>query len=272
MKFSISNIAWDLPFDDEIIKLLKSKRIEGIEVAPTKIWPHWENINLLTLKKVKEWFFNYQFQVPALQAILYGLDHLNIFDRDINIKNKLLDHFKLVSEIANHLNAKFLIFGAPKNRDRKELSFSEALKVGVEVFNHLADICKTNDTILLIEPNPINYSCNFITNSVEAIELIKAVNHPSFRLHLDIAAMTIAENDIEKSIKDSIHYLCHFHVSELNLSNFNSPTSKHQEAAKALKENNYNNWISIEMKCDKNPQHSIHQAINFVREIYFEGD
>ncbi len=38
MKLAISNLAWDRGDDFEIAGLLRSMGINGVEIAPTKIW------------------------------------------------------------------------------------------------------------------------------------------------------------------------------------------------------------------------------------------
>ena len=37
MKLSISNIAWDKAYDEEMYEYLSNNKFNGIEIAPTKI-------------------------------------------------------------------------------------------------------------------------------------------------------------------------------------------------------------------------------------------
>ena len=48
----------------------------------------------------------------------------------------------------------------------------------------------------MMEANPPEYGADFVTRAAEAIELVKAVNHPGFRLHLDTGCMTLANDPV----------------------------------------------------------------------------
>ena len=39
MKLAISNIAWDRHDDLTIFEMLRKFGVQGVEIAPTKIWP-----------------------------------------------------------------------------------------------------------------------------------------------------------------------------------------------------------------------------------------
>ena len=40
LKLSISNISWDSKYDQEIYKYLLDNNIQGLEIAPTRVFPN----------------------------------------------------------------------------------------------------------------------------------------------------------------------------------------------------------------------------------------
>ena len=47
MKYSISNIAWSKEYDNEMYAFLKQQGIEGLEIAPTRIFDKpYDNLEL----------------------------------------------------------------------------------------------------------------------------------------------------------------------------------------------------------------------------------
>ena len=76
--------------------------------------------------------------VPSLQAILYGTDFQTIFQK--KFWPDIIKHLIRISEIAESLNAKTVVFGAPKLRNSPFSSFNESLDYVLPFFRDLANI------------------------------------------------------------------------------------------------------------------------------------
>ena len=250
-QLSISNIAWESCDEEAILKLLKAKGVQGIEIAPTKIWPNWQDITSENLRRYRDKLHSQGFQIPALQAILFGYSDYKIFGSTLEQQNTL-KHLRLVSDIAAELGAKVIVLGAPRNRDRGELDETQAFAIAIDFFQEIGEYCAAQNTCLCIEPNPPTYACNFITNSQEGSRLVRAVNSAGFGLHLDAAGMHLANENLESALRKNIDILHHFHISEPNLGNFAKPVVNHREIALTLRNLKYSNWVSIEMRSNPN--------------------
>lgn len=77
---------------------------------------------------------------------------------------------------------------------------------------------------------------------------MQRVNHPGFRLHLDAGAMTLNGEDYGRTIEACLEWTAHFHVSEPNLDLVGQRGTPHERIARALRELNYQHWVSIEMR------------------------
>ena len=75
-KLAISNIGWEIGDDPDVIKLLGDSGVGGIEIAPTKIWPEWIGATEKAAKEYRSRLNSEGFEVPALQAIVYGKPEL----------------------------------------------------------------------------------------------------------------------------------------------------------------------------------------------------
>ncbi len=245
MKLSVSNIAWDQHDDPEILNNLRERGVTGIEVAPTKIWPEWLSANPQQATQYREKLSSEGFEIPAMQAILFGRPELRLFDQQCH--KKFLDHIKKIADLAAALEAKVLVFGAPKNRVRGQLSSPEAMTRAVDFFHDAAEICHTRNCCIGLEHNPIEYGCDFITNVADAHELVNQVDHPGFRLHLDSAGIHMCGASMENVIRSAGKFV-HFHISEPMLEPIMGGVVDHKNAAAALNNIGYTGWVSIEMK------------------------
>lgn len=268
MKFSISNIAWDEEEDSSIKKILIDHCIDGVEIAPSKIWKNPIKAKNNDLIEYKKFWCKDGLNIISLQALLFGRPDLLIFKN--NKRRETLDYLKKVIKIGSKLGAKILVFGAPKNRKIHELDTSKANQIAADFFYNLSKFAYEHSLIFCIEPNPIVYDCDFITNTKQGIDLVNEVNHPGFGLHLDSAGMTLSGEDIQDSLKKAIPYLKHFHISSPYLSEIDKISVNHNLFSKILKKNNYQNYLSVEMKAGlgKSNLDTVKNNLKLVKTIY----
>jgi len=245
MKLAISNIAWDQHDNPAILKLLNANGVTGIEIAPTKLWRDWEGASYKNAKKYKNMMEDRGFELPAIQAILFGKPELQLFD--MTSHNSLLEHIKLVSDITNGFGGKVMIFGAPKNRMRGQMAYSEAMEVASELFYKAGEICLEHQCCIGLEHTPVEYGCDFATNVLDAKELVDKVSHQGFRLHVDSAGLHMCGGDISEIIGE-VGAFVHYHISEPMLAPIFGGVVDQAAGIAALRRINYENWVSIEMK------------------------
>lgn len=265
MKLAISNIAWTPELDNEMLTRLQAK-VSAVEIAPTRLWTDWQ-FSKADVSDCLQTLARHDLVCSSLQAIVFGKPDLKLFGT-LDQKVALVEHLKRVADLSVLLGARPMVFGAPKNRDRGDLDEQTAFSTAVDVFSEVGDYCAQRQVCLCIEPNPLTYGCNFVTNSQQGIDLVQAVDSPGFRLHLDAAGMHLAGDDILRSLTAAADVLEHIHISEPNLSDFATPQVAHAQIAQGLRMIGWNKWISIEMRASTDPIKSVEQAITIVRELY----
>jgi len=263
MKVAISNIAWEQHDDPVILDLLKTNGISGIEVAPTKIWRDWNGASHKSAAKYRKIMETNELELPAMQAILFGKPELQIFDTSTHAV--FLEHIKLVSDIANGFGSKVLVFGSPKNRKRGQIPNSDAMKIASEFFYKAGEICLDCACCIGLEHNPVEYGCDFVTNVMDAKELVDKVNHEGFKLHVDSAGVHMCGGDIAKVIK-SVDGLAHYHISEPMLEPIYGGVVNQRNGVDALRSINYKYWVSIEMKQQKQTE-LLKKSLQYISDI-----
>lgn len=245
MKFSCSNIAWTKEQEPISLSILKKYNITGIEVAPTILWPNWENATVDNAILYKKTLSDQGFEIPAMQAIMFGKNVTSIFDKTDQIN--ILSHLAMVSDLAGALGAKSIVFGSPKLRNTN-LSINDAITEVVPFFHKIASYFNNNGSCFCIEPCGEIYGSNFITSAHEAAILSKEVNSSGFGIHIDSAALHEAEEIIDNVWDEIKHNVKHYHISEPQLNNFHNSIIPHLHNLNWLQEHNYQGWCSVEMK------------------------
>lgn len=241
MKISVSNIGWDKQYDEEMYKYIAISKLNGIEIAPTRIIedrPYEKNEQAIKFAdNIKK---KYNLEISSMQSIWYGKQG-NIFDEE-NAK-MFIEYTKKAIDFASDIKCGNLVFGCPKNRNVPDGKNTNDI---LYFFKELGNYAEKNKTIIAIEPNPAIYGTNFLNTTKEAIEFVKKVDSKGIKINVDFG--TIVENkETLEIIQNNIDMINHIHISEPNLEVVKK-RSEHKELANILRNFEYQNYISIEMK------------------------
>lgn len=269
MKIAISNIAWDKTEDKEVAQRMRDLGVGGLEIAPTKVWDRPADVSPSDAALVRRFWEGRGIKVVAFQALLFGHPELTIFVNE-ETREKTKAYLSKIIHLSSQLGAKALVFGSPKNRRIGELGRIKAWEIAVDFFRSLGQTAKEDNVFFCIEPNPPSYGADFITNTKEAVDLVRRVDHPNFRLHLDTGIMTINQEDYRGSIELGLPYLSHFHISEPNLVLIGEGGVPHEEVAGALRTLGYKGFVSVEMRDNLLPSNieAVKRALDLVCRVY----
>jgi sugar phosphate isomerase/epimerase len=266
-KLAVSNIAWNQQQEAEVLEALSQLEINALEVAPSVVWPNWQGASEEAAVQYRKQLEQRGFQIVAMQAILFAKPEATLFENN-QINQKFVDHMRYVARLAHGLQAKAVVFGAPKNRRRGDLPLETAMQLAAQCFAELGSYYFEQGSCLCIEANPTQYECDFITNSFDAVQLVEMAQSKGLQLHLDSACMTLAGEDIPAAFANGKKHLRHFHASEPQLANFDQPTIDHRPIAQQLAAVEFPGFVSIEMR--QTSTESIKNACNFVYSAYLK--
>ncbi|WP_380179132.1 sugar phosphate isomerase/epimerase family protein [Kalamiella sp. sgz302252] len=270
MKISISNIAWDKEEDEAVASLLNKYDVDAIDIAPGKYFPDVLQSTDEQIKSVKEWWAQRGIAIIGMQSLLFGTQGLNLFD-DEPVRQEMLTHLTAICRIASGVGAAKLVFGSPKNRDKKALSDDDVRIIAVGFFRELANIAQKFNVIICLEPNPVHYGANFMTTAAETASIVKAVNHDNIRMQLDTGAVILNQEDISELLKNYPTLIGHIHLSEPRLAPPGGQKENHHLFSHAIKTQFPEMYATIEMLTEKEDRlESIEQALIYISEQYRE--
>lgn len=267
MKLAFSNIAWAAEEDQAAMGLLRANQVQGIEVAPTRLWPNWQGATPEAAAAYAQAMLEAGFETPSLQSLLFGRPDLQVFG-SMQQQANLITHLARVAELAAAMRARVLVFGSPKNRDRGDLTPAQAMQHAIGFFRQAGQVCADAGVILAIEANPSYYNCNFVTRWQEAEELVRGCNHPGIGLHLDTACTVLAGDDPVAAVPQVADILVHVHASEPDLGPFDRPRTNHLAVADALRAVAYTGWCSVEMRRTSTALVDIQEAVQLAAHCY----
>lgn len=261
--FAVSNIGWNRHDDPAVLDLLSHYHVAGIEVAPSKVWSDLSAVTEKDAKEYRTFLADHGVVVPAFQAILYGCPELQVFNQSTH--NALLSRLELVARLASWMGARILVFGAPKNRKRNGREFTEAFQEAVEFFHQAGEMVSRYECAIGMEANPVEYQCDFLTNTADVERFVKAVDSSGVVLHIDSGATAMTHEKIETVLTDLSLMPQHYHISEPMLANPGEKSQvEHVKAFKALNQIGYTGAVSIEMKTQEPDFLNLEKALVYI--------
>ena len=261
MKLSISNIAWGKEHDNEIYTYLKEKQIQGLEIAPTRIFP------LLPYDHIKEaigfsqdLYKQYGLTISSMQSIWYGRSE-NLFTSQKDI-DALTIYTKKAIDFAEAIGCKNLVFGCPKNRNITTSENRLMMPNVISFFETVGSYAYKHNTIFAIEPNPTIYNTNYINSTPEAFELVNTLNNPGLKINLDLGTVIQNGEDITNYDLSKVN---HIHISEPGLKKIQI-RNIHPLLFQLAKKCKYDGFISIEMGCQESCD-IIKETIEYVLQL-----
>lgn len=261
----ISNIAWDVSYDDFVGHVLSDLGVSSIDIAPGKYFSDFSLATESDVYTVRQKWADRGFAIIGLQSLLYGTKGLNLFGEKVSQEAMLL-HMQHVCRIGAILGATKLVFGSPKNRDRSGLDDERTNAIAYDFFNRLGNIAKEEGVIVCLEPNPVCYGANFLTTTLSTFNFVSQLNHPSIKMQLDTGSIFINKEsfDLISKIQTMIG---HIHISEPNLSVLGTEKVDHEGMGVALQMVD-DLPRSIEMLNKCNSIDNIISAVNLAKKFY----
>lgn len=263
MKLAISNIAWAAEQDEQMYGLMKGIGYEGLEIAPTRIFPQNPYENLEAASKWQQGLGKeYGFQVPSMQSIWFGRQE-KIFGSQQE-RNELIAYTKKAIDFAAAIGCKNLVFGCPRNRVVPD---GVSKELAIPFFKELGVYALQKGTRIGMEANPPIYNTNYVNDTKSALELMEQIEVQGFGLNLDVGTM-VCNHEAVEILEGHVDGISHVHISEPGLKPIEK-RSIHKELAAFLQENKYSGFVSIEMgKQEVFEKAALEEIMCYVKEIF----
>lgn len=263
-QLSISNLAWpDAPVDD-VAPQIKDAGMDGVELAPTAIWPHAPYVPSKEVREYARRWSHHGLAVSGIQSLLYGHPEFQVFDRDS--WSGMREHLASMIRLARDLGTDIAVFGSPRNRVRGELSETVANEMCAEFLTGLLPVLAECAIVLTLEPNAPAYGADYLTHYADTVVLSDLIASPWVRPQVDVGCLAMVNDDPAHAVRTRIP--AHIHISTPQL--LPPPGSvDHIALRSTLAGSNYDGWLVLEMlQATPNPFEVAVQSARWLTNIY----
>jgi D-psicose/D-tagatose/L-ribulose 3-epimerase len=240
MKVGMNLLVWTAFVTEEhfpILEKIKKTGYDGVEI------PLFDG-DAEHYKKIKKELDNLGLGCTAVTVVNA---ETNPISPDASIRKAGLERIKWALDMTSVMGGDLLagpyhsalgVFsGQPPTADER--------KRAVEVLTQAADHAQKVNVKIAIEY--LNrFECYFLTNALDAKNLVREINHPYFGTMYDTFHANIEEKNISQAIASMEDTYIHVHISE---NDRGTPGSGHvhwDETFKALRKAKYDGWLTIE--------------------------
>jgi sugar phosphate isomerase/epimerase len=164
------------------------------------------------------------------------------------VRKRTGDYLIMLAEATRDLGGSLMVFGSPKQRDLLPgVSHDQAAGFALEVFTRIMPTLDAIGVDLCLEPLAPSET-NFLNTCAQARRLIEQLDHPRFKLHMDVKAQSgETATTVPALISKYARHAGHFHAQDVNLRGPGMGDIDFGPIMRALVESGYDRWVSVEV-------------------------
>ena len=274
MKFALCNEMFEGRPMAEVCSIARELSYHGLEIAPFTLAPSAEEVTAEQRKEVRQTIEDHGLQTVGLHWLFAGPAGLHMTTTDHQVWGRTRDYLSCLLDLCSDLGGKVLVLGSPKQRSIVEGQTKEgAWQRAVELLSSVLDKAGQLDLTICLEPlSPVE--TDFINTVTEGMKMVRQIDHPNFKIHLDVKAMCSESVPVPETIRSvRAEDIGHFHVNDPNLYGPGMGEVDYTPIAEAINEVGWNKWLSVEVfKYDPDPETIARKSIEYLKKFWSDDD
>lgn len=266
MKFAICNETFN---DRSLVAGFEFARLcgyTGIEIAPFTIAPYATDISPARRSEIHRQATDAGLKVIGLHWLLAKTEGFYLTTPDPAVRKRTGEYLGHLARLCRDLGGSLMVLGSPQQRNLLPgVSKLDAMRYAADCIRTALPTLEETGVVLAVEPLGPSEG-DFLLTAAEGVELIRLVDSPHCRLHLDVKAMSSEGTTIPELIRRHRNHLHHFHANDPNRQGPGFGEVDFVPIFQALHEINYGGWVSVEV-FDYSPgvERLARQSIDYMR-------
>jgi sugar phosphate isomerase/epimerase len=243
---------------------------DGVEIAPFTMADSVTEISPKRRKSIRHAAEENGIEIVGLHWLLMKPEGLYINHPDEIIRIETQEYIEALIHFCADIGGKILVHGSPHQRNVQEgWDFQEAWNFAKETFKICLKIAQQRNVFYCIEPIT-HTSTNFINTVAEAIQFVKEVRHPNFKMVFDCRSASVQEKSVPEALLRALDsgYLRHIHINDTNGRGPGFGEMDFVPVLRLLTKNGYKGYVSVEVfDFSPDPQTVASRSIGYLRGI-----
>jgi len=267
MKYAICNETFEGWDHGRVCSRVAELGYTGLEVAPFTLAPLITEVTTSRRGELRREAEQAGLTIIGLHWLLAKTQGFHLTSPDAAIRRRTGDYFTELARAAADLGGSILVLGSPLQRNLADgTSRQRGDELAADTLAHCLKTLEEAKVFLCLEPLTPS-DTNFMTTAAEGVALIRRLNHPYVKLHLDVKAMASEGMPVPDIIRANREYLHHFHANDPNLRGPGFGKTDFKPIFQALKDVDYGGWVSVEVfDYTPDPETIARESIRYMRE------
>jgi sugar phosphate isomerase/epimerase len=269
MQFAICNeIFGSWPLEDAFAYAAKAG-YDAVEVAPFTIAKNVNDVGPDRRAAIRRLAQTNGIAISGIHWVLAQTEGLHLTHPDPAVRERTSRYLVNLVDFCADLSGRFMVVGSPKQRNRMDgVDEKQARDWTAAAFDQPARRAADRGVTICFEPlSPAE--TNFINTAADAIEVAQQVGRTSFKILLDVKAMSAESRSIPEIIRASWPHFAYFHANDTNLKGPGFGAVDFRPIAQALKEVGYDGFVSVEVfNFDEGPEVIATKSIEYLRRVF----
>lgn len=268
IKFAICNEVFQGWRLEDAFAFVKDVGYDGVEIAPFTLAERVEQIPLEERKRIRELAEKFGLEIVGLHWLLVSPPGMHLTTPDDSIREQTKAYFRELIRFCADLGGKIMVVGSPKQRSLVAGDTYEAAWERTKAFfADLLPLAEELNVTFCIEALP--NETNFIPTLEEAIRFVREMNHPNLQTMIDVKSAVNEGLKLDEAVHKAAAYLRHVHANDVNRLGPGMGEVDFTPLAKALKEINYDGFVSVEV-FDFTPgaERIAKQSLDYLRKVF----
>jgi sugar phosphate isomerase/epimerase len=272
IRFGICNElfqGWPL---ERVLSYCASLGYEGVEVAPFTLAKDIRGLPAARVAELRAAAEKARIPIIGLHWLLASPEGLSINGPRHAARETTRQFMFALIRLCRDLGGRVMVFGSPKQRSIEAGDTYEAVwQRSVAMFRACGEEAQRHGVTIALEPLT-QKETDFLLTKDEAVRLIREVNCPAVKLHLDVKAMVGSEKrPPEAIIRESKEHLAHFHANDVNLRGPGMGDVDFRPIARALRDIQYDGYVSVEVfDFSPGPEATATRSLEYLRKVFGE--
>lgn len=247
MKFAICNEMFEGWEFEKVCGAAREAGYGGVEIAPFTLAKLAGDVTDRQRKSIRKAALSAGLEVVGLHWLLAQTEGFHINHPDKSVRERTARYLVELANLCGDLGGEIMVFGSPKQRNVCEgLTRDQAWGYAVETFYRVVPALEERGITLCLEPLAPEET-DFLNTAAEAANMVREVGSTSFRLLLDVKAMSSESVAIPELIRTHAGILRHLHANDANKRGPGFGDTDFRPIAAALKEIDFGGWVSVEV-------------------------
>lgn len=247
MRFAICNEVFEGWAFDRVCRYVKGVGYEGLELAPFTLAPLITDLEANRRAELRMQAADAGIEIVGLHWLLARTTGLHLTSPDAGTRARTAAYLVALAGATADLGGNLMVFGSPQQRSLPAgVSWDQAFDFATDTFRLAMPGVADRGVTICMEPlAPAD--TNFINTCAEGAQLMEAVGHRQFVLHLDVRAMASEATPVTELIRQYIPSAGHFHANDPNMKGPGFGAVDFVPIFKAMRDAAYDRWVSVEV-------------------------